>query len=104
MAKTTVEVPTFDPFTTYEIMAHNKKYTGDICGIRFTSGKGVLPALEKGADDEELAEHIGKLFWFHNAEPATVFVPDEEGKPQRKHFPGYVITAQGRAKKEAVTA
>lgn len=96
-----MEVPTFDPTVTYEIHAHNKKYTGDSNGLRFNNGLGVLNALPKTAPAEEKERRVAQLMWFHNSPNAVKVITTEEGEIVRKQFPGYVITAQ---RKEAVPA
>jgi hypothetical protein len=95
MAKHTPEVPTYDPFASYDVHSFNKKYTGDCNGVRFTNGKAFIEALPRDADEDEQQDRINQLFWFYNADPAMVLVKDDREELERKYFPGYTIEARG---------
>jgi hypothetical protein len=99
-----VQIPTYDPFTGYEIRAYNDRYNGDCNGVRFIDGKGVVDALPRDADEEEQAERVNQLLWFFNSAPAMKYVPDAKGNPVRQYFPGYVIEPKSARRKELAPA
>jgi len=96
MATAVREIPTYNPFTAYEVFSFNEDYNGDVGGVRFISGKALFEALPKGAGEDEIEERTQQLMWFWNSAEAIRYVPDAQGRPERKTFPGYTIKPKGR--------
>ena len=100
------EIPAYDPWDSYQIKSHNKSYNGDANGIRFVDGVGVVNALDKDADADEMQERLDQLMWFWNANPLLKKVatdPSDPDSPQEwRTYPAYLIepyTSNMRAKR-----
>lgn len=119
-----VDPDMLDPFASYTITSFNKKFSDDVCGIRFVNGEARVDALEhwEGRDrklqvrdpfgnlvdgdyaDPDVAERHEALVYFQNAhfteKPIRVFDEDREMMIQSgvELVPTYVaVKIEGRA-------
>ncbi len=84
----------FDPFKTYYIVAHNRKFNGESNGLHFANGIARIDGLEPGVPEERQQRRIERLNWFANAHPYREQVVGDDKRPRWISHPTYVIQTE----------